>query len=319
MFDREDLHDAQKVVGRVLPPTAQINWPLLSRRIGADVFVKHENHNPTGSFKVRGGLTYFDRLVRERPHVRRLVSATRGNHGQSLAFASAIHRIPVRIFVPHGNSSEKNAAMRTYGAELVESGTDFEAARQEAMRNACEPGTEMVPSFHQDLVIGVATYALELLTSIENIDTLYVPVGLGSGIAGCILMRDLLGLKTDIVGVQAKGAPAYARSFAQKRVVETAAADTIADGIATRSPDPEAVRIINAGASHIVEVSDEEIARAIGIYWSDTHNLAEGGGAAALAAAMQERARLSGKRVAVILSGGNIDLTLFKQCVLKTG
>ncbi len=316
MFNLDELYQAQKTVGAVLPPTAQINWPLLSQRIGAELFVKHENHNPTGSFKVRGGLTYFDRLVKERPQVRRLVSATRGNHGQSLAFASAIHGIPVRIFVPHGNSTEKNAAMRAYGAELVEDGTDFETARQAAMRNASEPGAEMVPSFHRDLVIGVATYALELLSSVERIDTLYVPIGLGSGIVGCILARDLLGLKTEIVGVQASGAPSYARSFAQGRVVETNGANTMADGIATRSPDPEAVRIVNAGASHIVEVSDAEIVEAIRIYWTDTHNLAEGGAAAALAGALQERSRIAGKRIAVILSGGNIDLALFRNSIL---
>ena len=316
MFSLDDLYSARDIVGAVLPPTAQIHWPLLSQRVGAELFVKHENHNPTGSFKVRGGLTYLDRLVRERPQVKQLVSATRGNHGQSLAFASAIHGVPVRIFVPHGNSREKNAAMRAYGAELVEDGTDFEAARQAAMRNASEPGTEMVPSFHRDLVVGVSTYALELFTSVENIDTLYVPIGLGSGISGCILARDLLGLKTSIVGVQAAGAPSYARSFAQGRVVETATANTMADGIATRSPDPEAVRIINAGAARIVEISETEIAGAIRAYWSDTHNLAEGSAAAALAAAIQERAKLAGKRTAVILSGSNIDLATFKKCVL---
>jgi threonine dehydratase len=316
VFSLDDLYSARDIVGAVLPPTAQIHWPLLSQRVGAELFVKHENHNPTGSFKVRGGLTYLDRLVRERPQVKQLVSATRGNHGQSLAFASAIHGVPVRIFVPHGNSREKNAAMRAYGAELVEDGTDFEAARQAAMRNASEPGTEMVPSFHRDLVVGVSTYALELFTSVENIDTLYVPIGLGSGISGCILARDLLGLKTSIVGVQAAGAPSYARSFAQGRVVETATANTMADGIATRSPDPEAVRIINAGAARIVEISETEIAGAIRAYWSDTHNLAEGSAAAALAAAIQERAKLAGKRTAVILSGSNIDLATFKKCVL---
>lgn len=315
MFNLDELRRAREIVSTVLPPTAQINWPLLSRRIGGELFIKHENHNPTGSFKVRGGLTYFDRLVRERPQVKQLVSATRGNHGQSLAFASGIHGIPVRIFVPHGNSTEKNAAMRAYGAELVEDGTDFETARQAAMRNASEPGAEMVPSFHRDLVIGVATYALELLTSVEKIDTLYVPIGLGSGIVGCIMARDLLGLKTEIVGVQASGAPSYALSFAQGRVVETNGANTMADGIATRSPDPEAVRIINAGAARILEVSEDEIVQAIRAYWTDTHNLAEGGAAAALAAAIQERSRLAGKRSAVILSGGNIDLSLFGKSV----
>lgn len=316
MFNLNELHAARDIVSAALPPTAQIHWPLLSQRIGAELFVKHENHNPTGSFKVRGGLTYFDRLVRERPQVKRLVSATRGNHGQSLAFASGIHGVPVRIFVPHGNSREKNAAMRAYGAELVEDGSDFEAARQAAMRNASEPGTEMVPSFHRDLVVGVATYALELFTRVEKIDTLYVPIGLGSGIVGCIMARDLLGLKTEIVGVQASGAPSYALSFAQGRVVETNGAHTIADGIATRSPDGDAVRIINAGASRIVQVSEDEITGAIRAYWTDTHNLAEGGAASALAGAIQERSRLGGKRAAVILSGGNIDLALFKKYVL---
>jgi len=315
MFTLDELQHAQTIVGRHVPPSAQLSWPLLSQRLGAETWVKHENHTPTGAFKVRGGLTYVERLVRERHEVRRLISATRGNHGQSLALAGRLYELPVTIVAPHGNSAEKNAAMRALGAELIEHGADFDAARDEARRRSSEEGAEMVPSFDRDLVIGVATYALELLTAVPDLDTLYVPIGLGSGIVGCILVRDLLGLKTRIVGVQATGAPSYALSFDAGRPVTTAAAATLADGIATRIPDPVAVEIVNAGADRIVQVTDDEIAEAIRIYWSDTHNLAEGGGAAGLAAALQERGRLAGTKVGLVLTGGNIDAGLFDSWV----
>jgi threonine dehydratase len=316
MFDLQQLERAHTIVGAAMPPTPAHAWPLLAERLGASVVVKHENHTPTGAFKVRGGLVYFDRLRRERPHVGGVISATTGNHGQSLAFAASRYRMPVTIYVPHGNSVEKNRAMRAFGAKLVEHGEDFQFAREEAGRRASQDGLEFVPAFHPDLVTGVATYALELLRQASDLDVLYVPIGQGSGICGCILARDLLGLKTEIVGVQSTEAPSYALSFAAGTVVKTNSSDTLADGMATRVPDPDALAIIRKGASHIVQVTDGEIGAAIRAYWTDTHSLAEGAGAAALAAALQEKAKLRGKRVGLILSGGNIDFDLFKRWII---
>jgi threonine dehydratase len=316
MFDLRELERAHQVVGAAVPPTPSHAWPLLAQRLGTSVVVKHENHTPIGAFKVRGGLVYVDRLKRERPETPGLISATRGNHGQSLAFAASRYGLPVTIYVPRGNSVEKNRAMRAFGANLVEHGGDFQAAREEAVRRAEIAGLHMVPSFHSDLVLGVATYALELLRKAPDLDVLYVPIGQGSGICGCILARDLLGLKTEIVGVQSTEAPSYALSFAAGTVVTTEASNTLADGMATRIPDADALAIIRKGASRIVQVSDDEIGAAIRAYWTDTHNLAEGAGAAALAAALQEKKKLQGKRVGLILSGGNIDFDLFRRWVM---
>ncbi len=316
MFDLAQLEQAHAIVGAAMPPTPAYAWPLLSERIGATAIVKHENHTPIGAFKVRGGLVYVDRLKRERPGTAGLISATRGNHGQSLAFAASRYGMPVTIYVPHGNSVEKNRAMRAFGARLVEYGEDFQAAREEAERHARRDGLEFVPSFHPDLVMGVATYALELLRQFGDLDMLYVPIGQGSGICGCILARDLLGLNIEIVGVQSTEAPSCALSFAAGTVVSTNSSNTLADGMATRVPDPDALAIIRKGASRIVQVSDDEVAAAIRAYWTDTHNLAEGAGAAALAAAMQEKARIRGKRVGLILSGGNIDFDLFNRWII---
>jgi threonine dehydratase len=313
MFSLDELGRAEAIVRAALPPTPAIRWPLIARRLGADAVVKHENHTPTGAFKVRGGLTFVDALKRRDARAKGVVSATRGNHGQSLAFAGARAGLAVRIYVPRGNSAEKNAAMRALGAELIEHGEDFQAAREEATRVAAESGLVAVPAFHRDLVRGVATYALELLTAHPDLDTLYVPIGQGSGVCGCIAARDALGLKTEIVGVQASGAPAYALSFAAGRAVVTETCETLADGVATRVPDDEALAVIRRGAARIVLVGDDEIAAAIRAYWTDTHNLAEGAGAAPLAAALQERSRLAGKKVGLILSGGNIDLDLFQR------
>jgi threonine dehydratase len=315
MFDLTQLERAQEVVGRAMPPTPAHAWPLLSRRLGTAVVVKHENHTPIGAFKVRGGLVYVDRLKRERPDTPGIISATRGNHGQSLAFAASRYGVPVTIYVPHGNSVEKNRAMRAFGANLVEHGEDFQSAREECERRAKIDGLELVPSFHSDLVTGVATYALELFRKAPDLDVLYVPIGQGSGICGCILARDLLGLTTEIVGVQSTEAPSYALSFAAGTVVRTNSSDTLADGMATRVPDAEALAIIVKGASHIVQVTDDEVASAMRAYWTDTHNLAEGAGAAALAAALQEKKKLGGKRVGLILSGGNVDFDLFRKWV----
>jgi threonine dehydratase len=316
MFDLQQLERAQAIVSSAMPPTPAYAWPLLSERLGATAVVKHENHMPTGAFKVRGGLVYMDRLKRERPHTTGLISATRGNHGQSLAFAASRYRVPVTIFVPHGNSVEKNRAMRAFGANLVEHGEDFQSAREEAGRRATLEGLEFVPSFHPDLVLGVATYALELLRKVPELDILYVPIGQGSGICGCILARDLLGLTTEIVGVQSTQAPSYALSFAAGTVVTTETSNTLADGMATRVPDADALAIIRKGASRIVQVTDDEIRAAIRAYWTDTHNLAEGAGAAALAAALQDKRKIRGKQVGLVLSGGNIDIDLFNRWVV---
>ena len=315
MFDLRQSERAQDIVHAAMPPTPAYAWPLLSERLGATAIVKHENHTPTGAFKVRGGLVYVDRLKRERPGTAGLISATRGNHGQSLAFAASRYRLPVTIYVPYGNSVEQNRAIRGFGAELVEHGEDFQAAREEAYRRAATNGLEIVPAFHPDLVLGVATYALELLRKAPDLDVLYVPIGQGSGICCCILARDLLGLKTEIVGVQSIEAPSYALSFAAGTVVTTETSNTRADGVATRIPDADALAIMRKGASRIVQVTDDEIASAMRAYWTDTHNLAEGAGAAALAAALQEKKILQGKRVGLVLSGGNIDFDRFRRWV----
>jgi threonine dehydratase len=315
MFDLGQLERAQEIVGAAMPPTPAYAWPLLSERLGATAIVKHENHTPTGAFKVRGGLVYVDRLNRERPGTPGLISATTGNHGQSISYAANRYRVPVTIYVPHGNSVEKNRAMRSFGANLVEHGNDFQSAREEADRRAKLDGLEFVPSFHPDLVLGVSTYALELLRQFGDLDVLYVPIGQGSGICGCILTRDLLGLTTEIVGVQSTEAPSFALSFAAGTVVRTNSSNTRADGMATRVPDAEALAIIRKGASRIVQVTDDEIAAAIRTYWTDTHNLTEGAGAAPFAAALQEKAKIRGKRVGLILTGGNIDFDLFNRWV----
>lgn len=318
LFSLAELEAAAELVHRTVPPTPQYAWPLLAQRLGTEVWVKHENHTPTGAFKVRGGLVYMDGLVRSGLNISGVVSATRGNHGQSIAFAAKKAGLRSVIYVPHGNSIEKNAAMRAFGAELVEHGNDFDTAKAEAMRAAAEQGLHFVPSFHRDLVMGVATYALELFRAVPDLQRVYVPIGLGSGIAGVITVRDLLGLDTEVVGVVSENAAAYALSLAAGRVVSTNTAHTFADGVAVRQPDPEAFALIAAGAARIVRVSDGEIAAAIRAYYTDTHNLAEGAGAAPLAALMQDVRETHGadnlqryQKVAVILCGGNIDTAMF--------
>lgn len=311
MLSLDEIESAAALVHGAMPSTAQYAWPLLAQRTGCETWVKHENHTPTGAFKVRGGLVFMDRLKRRAPRTAGVISATRGNHGQSIALAAARSGIAATIVVPHGNSVEKNAAMRAFGAELVEAGHDFDAARETAMRLADERGLVMVPSFHRDLVAGVASYALELFRASPPLDTVYVPIGLGSGICGTIAVRDALGLKTRVVGVVSTEAPAYALSFAAGTVVPTNSADTMADGMAVRGPDAEALEIILKGADRIVQVSDAEIGAAMRAYYEDTHQLTEGAGAAALAALLQERDRQTGKRVGLILSGGNIDRPVY--------
>jgi threonine dehydratase len=308
-----DLDAATAVVRRHFPATPQFAWPLLGEHVGATVWVKHENQTPTGAFKVRGGLVYVDRLKRERPGVAGIVSATRGNHGQSLAYAGAAAGLRVVIVVPEGNSPDKNAAMRGFGAELVVHGADFQESREHAARLGEELGLETVPSFHADLVVGVATYAKELFDAAGALDKVYVGVGMGSGIAGLVGVRDLLGLPTEVIGVVAEQAPATALSFAAGSVVTTERAATFVDGVACRTPDPEAVATMVAGADHIVRVGEDDTAEAMRVLLRTTHQLPEPAGAIALAGLLAERDAVAGGRVGVILSGGNCDTSILTE------
>ena len=308
---RDELDDAARTVRRHVPPTPQYEWPMLSAHAGSRVTVKHENHTPVGAFKVRGGLVFFERLVRERPEVKGVVSATRGNHGQSLAFAARAHGRSATIFVPHGNSIEKNAAMRALGAEVIEHGDDFEAARIASVAYATERSLEAVPPFHRDLVLGVATYALELFEASEPIDTVYVPIGMGSGINAIIAVRDLLGLDTQVVGVVSDGAPASKLTFESGTVTTTEAANTFVDGVATRSPDPQSMAGVLAGAARVISVPDSAVADAMRTIFRTTHNVAESAGAIALAGLMSESPAHRGERSAFVLCGGNVDTDQF--------
>jgi threonine dehydratase len=312
MITRDELETAQRIVYQFMPPTPQYVWPILAEEIGTEVWLKHENHTPTGAFKIRGGLVRMA-LCRERGETGGVISATRGNHGQSLAVAGRKNGIAVTIVAPIGNSREKNAAMRAQGAELIEIGRDFDEAVEAAKRIAAERGLVMMPSFHRELVMGVATYAHELFHAAGELDAVYVPIGLGSGICAVMAVRDLLGRKTEIVGVVAEKAPAYALSFAQGRPVSTNGAETFADGVAVRNPHPEAVAAIVKGAARIVQLSEDQFAEGIRVLYRATHNLAEGAGAAALAAVLKDRSELRGKRVAAVLSGGNIDMPLVAE------
>src|SRR5580658_3687878 len=313
LFTLDELAAATATVRTYVPPTPAYAWPLLAERVGATVVVKHENHTPTGSFKARGGLVYVDALCRADRNLKGLVTATRGNHGQSVALAAARNGVSVVIVVPEGNSREKNAAMQAFGGELVTGGKDFDESRAVAAQIQNERGYHYVPSFHRDLVRGVATYAYELFSSFADLDVVYVPIGMGSGICGVITVRDLLGLKTDVVGVVAENAPAYALSFKAGQLVPTNSARTFADGMACRDPQGEAFAVIKQGAARIVTVSEDEIADAMRVYYATTHNLAEGAGAAPLAALLKEKARYAGKRAGLILSGGNIDMPVFAR------
>jgi len=312
-FDMCELEQWAEFVRRAIPPTPQFVYPKLSRRAGCTVWVKHENHTPTGAFKVRGGLVYLERLRHAIPNTPGVVSATRGNNGQSIAFAAARIGIPATIYVPRGNSPDQNYAIAAFGATVVEFGRDFDEAKHEAFRVAAADGLHFVPSFHRNLVIGVASYALELFRAAGALDVVYVGVGMGSGISGLMAVRDLLGLKTEIVGVSAANAPATALSFAAGRPVAMPSAHTFADGLATREPHADAIAAICRGAARMVQVSEDAIAEAIRIYFDDAHQVAEGAGAAPLAAMLQERRLLANKSVAVVLSGGNIERTRFLE------
>ncbi len=311
---RAVLEAAARVVHAAMAPTPQYCWPLLSRRVGSEVWVKHENHTPTGAFKLRGGLVLLERLKRERPDLPGVVSATRGNHGQSLAYAGRRHGVRTVIVVPHGNSRDKNAAMRAWGAELVEHGRDFDEARLHAAKLAAEQGLEFIGPFMPDLVAGVGSYAMELYRGAPALDAVYAPIGCGSGICGLIAWRDALGLATRIIGVVSAHADCYAQSFEAGRPIETETANTFADGMAVRVPVPEALQAIRAGAERVVRVTDDEVKAAMRHFFHDTHNLVEGAGAAALAALMKDPER-KGERFAVIASGGNIDREMYIEAL----
>ena len=312
-----DLESAARVVYAAMSPTTQQRWPLLDARCGAAVWVKHENHTPVGAFKVRGGLVYFDDLRRGHSAVKGVVAATRGNHGQSIGFAAARYGMPAAVVVPHGNSATKNAAMRALGAELIERGHDFQASLEASAEIASERGWHQVPSFHPLLVNGVASYSLELLRAASDLDVLYVPIGLGSGICGAIAAREALRLKTKIVGVVSAAAPAYARSFALGRLVSHEVSTRIADGMACRTPVAEALDTIRGGVERIVEVTDDEIEQAMRALFTDTHNVVEGAGAAGLAALLQEREHLRGLTTAIVLTGANVDPQPFSRILAE--
>ena len=315
MFSLKELEQASNLVHSVFSATPQYNWPQLSEACGCEVWVKHENHTPTTAFKVRGGIVLIDALMKSTTPPKGLISATIGNHGQSLAFSGKRAGLPVTIVVPEGNNEDQNRAIQSHGANLIIHGHDFEAARQHSLKLQHELGYRAVAPFEREIVLGVATYALELFNHVSNLDTVYVPIGMGSGISALIQVRDLLGLKTKIVGVVAEGAPTFALSFAAGKIINTDQANTIADGVKTRSPMSEAFEIIKKGCERVVQVSDNEIAKAMLQYYQTTHNLTEGAGAITLAALYKEKEAMAAKKVAVILTGGNIDYQRFTQYI----
>ena len=312
MFSRTSIESALHIVREAVPPTPQQRWPLLDQRVGAQVWVKHENHTPVGAFKLRGGLTYFDALRRREPQVRGVISATRGNHGQSVGFAARRHGMAATIVVPRANSVEKNAAMRALGVELIEHGDDFQAAREHALQLSQERALHMIPSYHEDLVRGVATYWIELFNAVQP-DTVFVPIGQGSGICACAAARAYTGVRTRIVGVVSAHATAYLQSFRAGRVIEAPVSTQLADGMACRVPDAQALEVIRREVDDVIAVSDDEVAAAMRALFADTHNVAEGAGAAALAAVLAQRELLAGRSVAITLSGGNVDSAVFAR------
>ncbi|OHV72789.1 threonine dehydratase [Ensifer sp. LCM 4579] len=311
LFARKDLEEAAALVYRHMSPTPQYSWPQICEKAGAAVWIKHENHTPAGAFKVRGGITFMDWLRRSRPAASGIVTATRGNHGQSQARAARAAGLAAKIVVPHGNSVEKNAAMSAFGGEVIEFGRDFDEARTEARRLAAETGYFLVPPFHEEIVRGVATFGLELFTAVADLDAVYVPIGCGSGICGVIAAREALGLKTEVIGVVSAHAPAAKLSFEAGRLLESETALTFADGMAVRIPVEDAFAIYAKGASRIVAVSDDEVAEAMRLIFRSTHNVAEGAGAAPLAALLKEGAAMRGRNVGLILSGANVDSHVF--------
>jgi threonine dehydratase len=312
------LEAAASIVYETMPATPQYAWPLLRQLVGTEVWVKHENHTPSGAFKVRGGLVYFRDLTPAGRRPAGVISATRGNHGISVGFAARRSGLAATIVVPWGNSRDKNAMMGALDVELIEHGDDFQAAREHAILLAQERGLHMVPSFHPLLVQGVASYSLELLRAVPDLDVAYVPIGLGSGICGMIAAREALGLTTEIVGVVSQQAPAYALSYEQHHPVEHAVTTSIADGVACRTPEPDALELIWRHVARVVLVSDDEVENAMRLMFTATHNVAEGAGAAALAAALKERKRVAGRKVALVLSGANVDQDVLAR-VLGSG
>ena len=315
----DEVREAQELIYSIMQPTPQLSWPLLNQRLGTNIWVKHENHTPIGAFKARTAIVYVDVLLKREKTIRGLITATRGNHGQSVALAGQRFNIPVTIVVPFGNSKSKNAAMRAQGAKLIEFGDDFQESREYAAQLAEEQGLHMVPPYHRDFVKGVASYWAELFEAVSDLDLVYVPIGMGSGICAGCAVRNGMGLKTKIVAVVADGAPCYALSLEQGRTVAAPVTTNIADGMACRLPDDDALEIIRANVERVVMVSDEEIRCAMKIYFTDTHNVVEGAGAAALAGALKDKATLSGKRVGVIATGGNVDPEVFAEVLRGPG
>lgn len=309
----QEIETAAEVVYRSMPPTPQYHWALSSQRLGTPCWLKHENHSPVGAFKIRGGLTFFDELRQRGELPPAVISATRGNHGQSVAWAARAHGVACTIVVPHGNSVEKNAAMRALGAELVEHGDDFQASREHALALAQQSGALMVPSFHLGLVRGVATYWWEFLRAVPQLDRVYVPIGLGSGICAAIAAKRALRHRVAIVGVVSSHATSYADSLAAGRVVAAPVSTVLADGMACRIAEQDALDTLAPALDHVVRVSDREVAQAMRDLFADTHNVAEGAGAAGFAAAMQERDALRGLVVGTVLSGGNVDSAMLAR------
>jgi len=309
----DEIKSAQELVYSVMQPTPQIAWPLLCERLGTEVWVKHENHTPIGAFKARTAVVYAAELFRGTKAITGLVTATRGNHGQSVALAAKRFDVPAHIVIPRGNSPEKNAAMRAQGANLIEFGDDYQASKEQAQKLAAEHGWHFVPSYHRDVVKGVATYWLEFFTAVHDLDRVYVPIGQGSGICSCAAVRNGLNLKTKIIGVVAAGAPAYALSFEAGHKIPAPVTTLLADGMACRVPDEASLSIVLQNVDRVVQVAEEEIAEAMRIIFTDTHNVAEGAGAAGLAAALREKNSLQGKRVGLVLSGGNVDRDVFAK------
>lgn len=309
----DEIQAAQQLVYAVMPPTPQIVWPLLCERLGAEVWVKHENHTPIGAFKARTAIVYAAELFRRSNNIKGLVTATRGNHGQSVALAAKRFKVPAHIVMPQGNSPEKNSAMRAQGADLIEFGSDFQESKEHAQKLAAENGWHFVPSYHYDIVKGVATYWLEFFSAVADLDVVYVPIGQGSGICSCSAVRNGLNLKTRIVGVVPEGAPAYALSFEAGRKVAAPVTTLLGDGMACRVPDDASLEVVLENADRVLTVSEEEIAQAMKIYFTDTHNVVEGAGAAGLAAALKEKSTLQGKRVGLVVTGGNVDHDVFAR------
>jgi threonine dehydratase len=313
----DEITEAQHLVYQFMQPTPQISWPLLNQRLEADVWIKHENHTPIGAFKARTAIVYAAELFKNSSAVKGLITATRGNHGQSVALAGQRFKVPVTIVVPHGNSTEKNAAMSGQGANLIEFGKDFQEAREHAQKLADQQGWHFVPPFHRDIVKGVASYWVELFSAVPDLDVAYVPIGMGSGICAACAVRNGMNLKTKIIGVVSEGAPAYALSFDAQRNIAAPVTTMIADGMACRVPDDDALKIIFENVEHMVQVSDVEICQAMKMYFTDTHNAVEGAGAASLAGALKERDAVKGRRVALIVTGGNVDCETFAKVLLE--